>query len=283
MRSRLGLASALAIALLGPGPPESQALLVICSPGSPGSTAEAQPTLDAFASVVEKSAGWPASSLAVVYYAASEAGRERISAEKAASALVSPPFYYEFASALSLQAQLEAVPAAGAREDYSLVAKKGLISSAASLSGWEITGSAGFSEGFVRQAVLGDWGRLPEDVRITYSATPLSALRKSASGEHVAVLLSREQAGALKTLPFAADLDVLHKSSSFPAGIFCLIPNRLPAARAESLIHALRDLSQTDSGREALKSIRLSRFLTLEKSALRSLTRPNPSQESPRP
>jgi hypothetical protein len=283
MRSKLALVSALAVALMGPGPPEGRALLVICSPGSPGTTAEAQPTLDAFASVVEKGAGWPASSLAVVYYAAAEAGRDRITGEKAASALVSPPFYYEFAAALSLQAQLEAAPLAGVGEDYSLVARKGLIASAASLSGWEITGSAGFSQGFVRQAVLGDWGRLPEDVRITYSALPLSALRKSASGEHVAVLLNREQAGALGSVPFAADLEILHKSGSFPAGLFCLIPNRLPAARAESLVRALKALTQTDSGREALKSIRLSGFSALEKSRLKSLTRPGSSQENPRP
>lgn len=283
MRSKLGLAIALAVALMGTGPPESRALLVICSPGSPGTTAEAQPTLDAFASVVEKNAGWPASSLAVVYYAAAEAGRDRIVGEKAASALVSPPFYYEFAAALSLQTRLEAVPLSGAGEVYSLVAKKGLISSPASLSGWEITGNAGFSEGFVRQAVLGDWGRLPEGVRITYSALPLSALRRSASGEHVAVLLNREQSGALGTLPFAADLEILHKSSSFPAGIFCFIPNRLPAARAESLARALLELNQTDSGREALRSIRLSGFSALEKSRLKSLTRPAGSQEtSPR-
>jgi len=119
-------------------------------------------------------------------------------------------------------------------------------------------------------------------VRITYSALPLTALRRSASGEHVAVLLNREQAGALGTLPFAADLEILHKSSSFPAGLFCLIPNRLPAARGESLVRALQELTKTDSGREALKSVRLSGFYKLEKSRLNSLTKPSTSQETSR-
>ena len=283
MKRRMGLASALAIALLGLSPPEARRLLVICSPGSPGSTAEAQPTLDAFASVLERSAGWPASSLGVVYYGAAEPGREKIAAEEAASALVSPAFYYEFAAALSLQARLEAIPSSGAGEVYSLVARKGLVTSAASLAGWEITGSAGFSEGFVREVVLGDWGRLPSDARITYSALPLSALRKSASGEHVAVLLNREQAGALSTLPFASQLDILHKSDGFPAGLFCLVSNRLPAARAESLARALKDLNQNDTGREALKSIRLSGFSVLDKSRLKSLTRPSPAKEKSAP
>jgi hypothetical protein len=202
---------------------------------------------------------------------------------RTASALVSPPFYYEFAAALSLQPRLEAVPLPGPGEDYSLVAKKGLIASAASLSGWEITGNAGFSEGFVREAVLGGWGRLPEDARITYCVTPLSALRRSASGEHVAVLLNREQAGALGTLPFAAELEIVHKSGSFPAGLLCLIPNRLPSSRAESLLRALKELNQTEPGRETLKSIRLSGFSLLEKSTLKSLSRPVPSKEAARP
>jgi len=279
----MGLASALAIALLGLSPPEAPRLLVICSPGSPGSTAEAQPTLDAFASVLEKSAGWPASSLGVVYYGAAEPGRERIAGGEAATALVSPPFYYEFAAALSLQARLEAIPLSGAGEVYSLVARKGLVTSAASLSGWEITGSAGFSEGFVREVVLGEWGRLPSDARITYSALPLSALRRSATGNHVAVLLNREQTDALGTLPFAGELEILHRSGTFPAGLFCLASNRLPAARAESLARALRDLNQTDTGREALKSIRLSGFSVLDKSRLKSLTRSSPAKEKSGP
>jgi hypothetical protein len=283
MKRRIGLAATLAIVLVGQAPPESHPLLVICAPGSPGSTAEAQPTLDAFASLVQKNAGWPASSLSVVYYAAAQAGRDRIAGKETASALVSSPFYYEFAAALSLQPRLEAVPTPGPGEEYSLVAKKGTIPSAASLSGWEITGNAGFSQGFVREAVLGDWGRLPEDARITYSVTPLSALRRSASGEHVAVLLNREQAGALGTLPFAAELEIVHKSGSFPAGLLCLIPNRLPSARAESLVKTLRELNQSDPGRETLKSIRLSGFTLLEKSRLKSLSRPGSSKEASRP
>jgi len=283
MRRGIGLVATLAIFLLGQAPPGSHPLLVICSPGSPGSTAEAQPTLDAFASVLQKNAGWPASSLSVVYYAAAQAGRDRIAGKDAALALVSPPFFYEFAAALSLQPRLEAVPLTGPGEEYSLVAKKGAIPSAASLSGWEITGNAGFSQGFVREAALGGWGLLPEDARITYSATPLSALRRSASGEHIAVLLNREQAAALGTLPFAAELEIVHKSDSFPAGLLCLIPNRLPSARAESLLRALRELSQTDPGRETLKSIRLSGFTLLEKSRLKSLGHPGSSKEASRP
>lgn len=265
--SRLAIFCA-AAACLGAEAPTGARTLVICSPGSPGSTAEAQPTLDAFASAVVKEAIWPASSLSAVYYSTAPDGRTRIAEAQTACALVSSPFYYEFAGALALEARLEAVPLSGRGEEYSLVAKKGLVTAAAGLSGWEITGSAGFSERFVREAALADWGKLPADAHITFSALVLSALRKSASGEHVAVLLDREQAKAMASLPFAADLEVVHRSPQFPAGIFCSIAGRLPQAKTDSLVRALQALEKSATGKEALKSIRLTGFEPIEKSRL---------------
>src|SRR6059036_784782 len=40
--------------------------LVVCAPGYPGTTEEAQPTMDAFARAAEAAAGWPAGSLHAV-------------------------------------------------------------------------------------------------------------------------------------------------------------------------------------------------------------------------
>lgn len=272
----LALLCALAVAGLGAEDPASRRVLVICAPGSPGSTAEAQPTLDAFAAAVEKQAGWPASSLAAVYYGTAPEGKTRIRDVQTSFALVSPPFYYEYADSLSLEPRLEAVPLAGKGQDYSLVAKKGLLASAASLSGWEITGSAGFAERFVREVALSDWGKLPDDARITFSPLVLSALRKSASGEHLAVLLNREQAGALASLPFAAQLEVVHRSRELPAGIFCTIPARIAKQKGASIVRALGSLPESEAGKEALKSIRLSGFVPFDKARLP----PRPGQGS---
>ena len=278
------LASAiLLVPLLGAAPGEGRLMLVLCSPGSPGSTVEAQPTLDGFVAAAAKAAGWPAASLEAVYFENVETGRQRLAQSDAALALVSPPFFFEFAQSLSLQPRLEALSEAGPGEEYSLVAGKGLAPSPSSLSGWEITGAPGFSPAFVRQVVLGDWGNLPPDVHITFTARPLSALRRSASGEKVAVLLDREGTRALGTLPFASSLEVIHKSRQVPAGLLCVVPNRLPPARAEALERALLGLKDSETGREVLKSIRLSGFARLEAGRMKSLTSLSPSPEKARP
>lgn len=261
--------------MLGGSLATSPIVLVICSPGSAGNTVQAQPTLDAFAAAVQSAALWPAGSLSSIYFEQAEPGKERLSHSDAALALVSSPFYFEFRKRLSLQPVLEAVPEAGRGEVYSLVAKKGGIQSPTALSGWEITGGAGFSPEFVRSVLLADWGSVPADARITFSARPLTSLRRAASGEKLAVLLDREQAAALGTLPFAADLEVVQRSGTVPSGLLCLVSSRLPKPRMDALVKALRGLKSSAAGRAALKSLRLSGFEPVDPLSLKALAAPS--------
>jgi hypothetical protein len=258
-------------ALLGASRPAGPHVLVICSPGSPGTTLQAQPTLDAFAAAMQSAAGWPAGSLAAVYFEQAEPGRERLARADASLALVSSSFFFEFSKTLSLQPLLEAVPESGPGEVYSLVAKKGKVASPASLTGWEIMGGPAFSSGFVRRVLLGDWGEVPRDTRIIFSARPLTALRRAASGEPVAVVLDREQAAAVTTLPFGADLEVVHRSESLPSGLLCLVSSRLPKARVDTLVKALIEMDRSEAGKATLKSLRLSGFRQVNSASLRAL------------
>jgi len=270
-------------ALLGASQPAGAHLLVICSPGSPGTTLQAQPTLDAFAAAVQSAAGWPAGSLAAVYFEQADPGRERLTRADASLALVSPPFFFEFSKALSLQPLLEAVPESGPGEIYSLVAKKGKVPSPSALAGWEIVGGPGFSSGFVRKVLLGDWGDVPHDARIIFSARPLTSLRRAASGEPVAVVLDREQAAAVATLPFGADLEVVHRSGSLPSGVLCLVSSRLPKSRIDTLVKALVEMDRSEAGKVTLKSLRLSRFRALDSASLKTLEAASISPSSSRP
>src|SRR5262245_7454326 len=54
--------------------------LVVCAPGYPGTTDEAQPTMDAFARAAEAAAGWTTGSLHVVYDETLDGGRARLQA-----------------------------------------------------------------------------------------------------------------------------------------------------------------------------------------------------------
>ena len=141
---------------------------------------------------------------------------------------------------------------------WSLVARKGSVSGPAFLGGWELHSSAGYAPRFVRETALGAWGKLPETVRLVPTAQVLTALRKAASGAQVAVLLDGQQAAALPTLPFAADLEIVARSPRLPAGVLCTVAGRNLPGPAAGLATGLRTLDPA-----LLERLRLARFAPL--------------------
>ena len=266
----LAVLAALVLAPLATAAPAaSPEALVVCAPGSPGTAEEAQPAMDAFARALAARAGLPAGSLVATYAASEEAGVARLRRPDAALALVSLPFFLRHEKALRLEARLEPVQQGGApSERWSLVAKKGAVSSPSSLAGGTILSSAGYAPEFVRGAALGAWGKLPPSVHIVQSTAVLSALRRAASRERVAVLLDGGQSAALATLPFAGELEVVTQSPPLPAGILATVAGRVPAARWAKLGPAFEALPSEPAGAEALAGIRMARFLPVDEPAL---------------
>src|SRR5476649_1861181 len=132
--------------------------LVFCAPGYPGATGDAQPFLDAFTAVTAAAAKWPSGSLAATYEATEAGGLEKLAKPEAALAFVPFPFFVEHAAALKLAPLVQAdVTGVGVQERWTLVAKKGGVSSAASMSGYSIVSIAGYAADFVRQYALSDW------------------------------------------------------------------------------------------------------------------------------
>jgi tetratricopeptide (TPR) repeat protein len=177
--------------------------IVAAAPGYPGTRAEAQPFMDALAAALQRIAGLPEGALAASYEPTEKGGLTRIAQQETGVALVPLPFFLRHAAALELSPRLQVeMKAGGATEVWTLVAKKGFVTAPASLADSTVVSLAGYAPAFVRGA-LGAWGRIPESAAISASSQVLSALRKAASGEKVAVLLDGSQAAALSTLPFA--------------------------------------------------------------------------------
>lgn len=245
--------------------------IVVCAPGYPGSTTEAQPAMDGLALAVAGAAGWDRENLEAVYFETEEGGLARLAEEDAGLAMVTLPFFLEHREALGLRAALLAVPSGHEPlESWVLVAGAGVVSKPADLEGWQIVSLAGHSPRFVRGPVLGDWGELPEGVDIHLSGAVLSSLRKAARGEPIAVLLDAEQAGALVRLPFADDLEVLHRSRPLPASVFCAVGDRLEPAALDEVVTALEELDEQGDAAEALAGVRLDRFEAVDSAALTS-------------
>jgi hypothetical protein len=269
--SSLGAASALAAPAPRPTAAASTAVttLVFCAPGSPGTTQEAQPAMDAFAAAVARRAAAPAIELAATYAASEDAGVARIRERDAGVALVSLPFFLKHEKALALRAAgLQPDLGGGGLERWTLVARRGKVSSPAALEGFTILSTAGYAPAFVRGPATQGFGPLPAAVKIAPTAAVLSALRRAASGEPVAVLLDGAQGAALPTLAFAGDLEVLSRSTPLPVGVVAVVEGRVAPRTWSQLERALRELHADAAGAAALDGIRMKRFEPLDAAAL---------------
>jgi hypothetical protein len=238
--------------------------LVFCAPGYPGATGDAQPYVDQFALAAAAAAGWPAGSLAAVYDPTEEGGLAKLASPDAALAFVPYPFFVEHAAQLHLAPIVAAdVTDTGARQRWTLVAKRGRVSGPASLTGLTIVSTAGYAPQFLRRSALQAWP-LPPDVRIEPTGQVLSALRRAAAGEPVAVLLDQTQAAALASLPFASELQAVVQSPELPVAVLAVVGSRLGAARVRALQSGLIKLGREPRNAELLASMRLRGFVPPE-------------------
>jgi hypothetical protein len=242
--------------------------IVFCAPGFPGDTTQAQPTMEAFAKALTASAGAPAGSLGAIYYETAQPGLDHMKRADAALALVPLAFYVEYGKQAGLRPRLQVVGDGGATGTWSLVAKKGAITSPAALAGWEIAGREGYARSFVLGPALGGYGPLPADIKVTANARSLSLLRRAAAGEKLAVLLDAPGADAIKTLPFAADLETVARSKPLPASLICTVGNHMPPAEAEALLKALGRLHERPDAVEVLKTMQVKRFEPVDPAAV---------------
>jgi len=235
--------------------------LVFCAPGYPGGAEDAQPLLDQFASAAAAASGLPAGSLAAVYDPTEAGGLAKLEQAGTALAFVPYPFFIMHAAQLHLVPLVEAdMMDIGPQQRWTLVAKAGRVTGPQSLAGYTILSVAGYAPDFVRHGALEAWA-LPSDVKIESTGQVLSALRRVAAGEPVAVLLDQTQTGALASLPFAAELKAVIQSPELPVAIIAVVDSRLPASRAHALQTGLLKMGHDRGSADALAPLRLHGFV----------------------
>ncbi len=260
----------LLVTLIAASSPAAGFTIVVCAPGYPGSTAEAQSAMEGFAAAAAAAAGWDREDLAAEYFETEEGGVTRLAAADAGFALVTLPFFLEYRERLGLEAEMLAVPTGRrAAEPWFLAAGKDKVHGPEGLDGWQLVSLAGHSERFVRGPALGGWGDLPSNLSITFSGAVLSSLRKAARGEKIVVLLDAEQAEAVDRLPFAGDLEIVHTSPPLPVSVVCSIGDRVGSEKKSELLRALGGLAVRPDAAEALAGVRLERFEPADTEALK--------------
>ena len=128
------------------------------------------------------------------------------------------------------------------------------------MSGYTILSVAGYAPNFVRHIALEGWA-LPSDVKIESTGQILSALRRVAAGEQVAVLLDQTQAAALPSLPFASELKVVTQSAELPVAIIAVVDSRVTAGRARALQAGLLKIGRVSGSADSLAPLRLHGFV----------------------
>jgi hypothetical protein len=235
--------------------------LVFCAPGYPGGAGDAQPLLDQFASAAVTASGWPAGSLAAVYDPTEEGGLAKLGQADAVLAFVPYPFFVEHAAQLHLTALVQADMAdIGPQQRWTLVARSGRVTGPASMAGYTLLSVAGYAPDFVRHTALAGWA-LPSDVKIEATGQILSALRRAAAGESVAVLLDQTQMAALPSLPFATEIKAVTQSPELPVAIIAVVDSRLAAARARALQEGLLKMGHASASADTLGPLRLHGFV----------------------
>lgn len=238
--------------------------MVVCAPGSPGTTEDARPRMDAFAAAVSSRAG---ARIAATYEPSEDGGVARL--EAAEIGLVTLPFFLAHEHELGLVPRLQ-VAARGrpALDRWALVGPRGRITGPSALAGYAIVSSAAYAPGFIRGVVLGGFGALPADVKLESSTAVLSALRRAASGERVAVVLDGTQQAQLGSLPFASRLQVVAQSPPVPAGLVVTVAAKIPAQTWSRIQRALVDVSSDRAAAPVLGAIEVARFEPLAPDAL---------------
>jgi len=254
--------------------------VVVCAPGYPSDTEEAQPTMDRLARALERAAGWNEGSLRAEYHPTLDGGLAAL-ANGPAIALVPLAFYLEQQERLGLAPLATVVQASGPAEVWSVVARRGAIDGPRDLAGWKLAGMPGYSPRFVRRVALDGWGPLLADTEIAFSARVLSELRRALRGEPVAALLDLAQTDALDSLPQAADLEVVVRSKPLPGTLLCRVGQPLDEAAEAELKNAFLGLNSQEAGRELLDTLLISHFGPLDGEGLERIVRAFAAEETP--
>ncbi len=271
MRRLVWLAAlALVVPWLASAAPSQPMALGAAAPNNPGTTGEAQASMDALAMVLTQKAQWPEGSIHAAFYPSEGEGLARLSKPDAAVALVPVPFFLLHRRDLGLRPRVAVETVAGGiSEQWSLVAKRGRVKSPIDLNAMTVSSTAGYAPEFVRGA-LGTWGRIPDSARVEASKQVLSELRKAATGADIALLLDGEQTAAMQSLPFAHDLEVVAHSARMPTALVATVGSHLTESRWSELERALLALSSSREGIAALGGIRMVRFAPHDKTSLAS-------------
>ena len=228
--------------------------LLLCLPGFPGSAAQAQPYIDRMLRHLEQKLGRPAGSITGVYLSDEVAADRAIAEKKPSVALVGSSILAGRHKALGMKVIAKLEVAGRSQEVYSIVAKKGGVSTIAGLAGKRISGVVVNDERFVVNVLLDEKVKMGS-LTLMPQRRPLKSLRDVARGEADAAVVDQSVVDSMRELPEAADLVVIHTAKAVPAPAVVVMGSGV--ADAEALGKALVGMCDRPDGAELCKTLTL--------------------------
>jgi ABC-type phosphate/phosphonate transport system substrate-binding protein len=228
--------------------------LLLCLPGFPGTPAQAQPYIDKMLRHLEQKLGKPAGSISGVYLSDGVEADKAIKAKRPSVALVGASILAANHKALGMKVIAKVEVSGRGQEVYSIVAKKGGVSSVAGLANKKLSGIVVNDEKFVVNVLL-DKKVAMGGLVLVPQKRPLQSLRAVARGEADAAVVDQSVVDSMKDLPDAADLVVIHTAKPVPAPAVVVMGDGLDDAKA--LGAALVGMCDRPDGKELCKTLTL--------------------------
>ncbi|MCP4674307.1 MAG: phosphate/phosphite/phosphonate ABC transporter substrate-binding protein [Deltaproteobacteria bacterium] len=229
--------------------------MLLCLPGFPGSSSQAQPYVDKMLRHLESKLGWPAKSMTGVYVSDGDNAANKLSSQKPGIALVGPSVYASQKSSLGMKVIAKVEANGRGEETYSVITRKdGGPSSLADLTGKTVEGAVVHDAKYVYNVLLDK--QVPAgQLTLKSQKRPLSALRHVARGKADAAIVDQAVLEHMSELSIAKDLRVIYTSKPVPAPAVVVMGEG--KAQADKLRQVLIGMCGKPDGKELCNTLTL--------------------------
>jgi ABC-type phosphate/phosphonate transport system substrate-binding protein len=233
--------------------------LVVIRPGGATASDEAQQNVNNLLKLIARAAGWPAESANTRYFNNENEGLQHIQAIKPGFVLVTPGFYLKYREKLNLTPVNKISLAGSTTSSFSVVAKKGTLSSLADLKNKTVAGSSLSEPEFVQKIVFEGSLKLGADVKAK-QMSGLPALKALRAGDVDAVVLDAQEYQSLPALPFASEFSNIFTSKPITNTGIMAVGKNTDDASIKAMVEATKEFCATADGKNVCTTFQITGF-----------------------
>jgi ABC-type phosphate/phosphonate transport system substrate-binding protein len=233
--------------------------LVVIRPGGATASDEAQQNVNNLLKLIARAAGWPSESANARYFNNENEGLHYIQATKPGFILTTPGFYLKYRTKLNLTPVNKISLAGSTTSSFSVVAKKGTLSSLADLKNKTVAGSSLSEPEFVQKIVFEGTLKLNADVKAK-QMSGLPALKALRAGVVDAVVLDAQEYQSLPALPFASEFTTIFTSKPITNTGIMATGNNTDDASIKAMVEATKEFCATPDGKNVCTTFQITGF-----------------------